>query len=551
MDERTSFEIDTTPKELAYEGYRNYTYSLWFALGEFVDNSITSAYQNWGDLVNRNGENYKLRINIDIDLEKGEIIVEDNAAGISSTDFSRVLVAGERPPNQDLLSVYGKGMKIAAFWWGRRLEILTTTLSDSTRFFAVMDVDVMIANGNANAQIGQISNVTQSHGTRIRLLKPYENRLPDSKTLKSLNLLLRSMYRTYTNSEVMPVEIFLNGEQMLFQPFPLLEAPYWPTNSGPKHGSQPREWRRSNFEFQTKNGKRITGWYGILAEMKRDLSGFFLHYKGKGMEGIGYADSDMLEDGESLASVRDSKQYYRPPEIFGQDGSYRFGRFTGEFDISDFGKTQSTDSVKWSHEEEKEFIDALLVDLKSGDEPFWKMAEKFQPRTAMRLAQTNTDELNINSKEVKSINEVLFGGWTGSEFFHDLAEDLDQYSLELGSSVVYLEPEHISASDMVLVTDGEGHEHQITLEIFSDSKFDLFSFDTHDGESYTLRLNAGHPLLRRFQWGNRQVREAGLSLTLLMALPEMFLPPLARKTAFKEKINKLAKVLSIDSEANE
>jgi hypothetical protein len=546
LDNQTNYEIDTTPKELAYEGYRNYTYSLWFALGEFVDNSITSAYQNWEELVQVDGSDFKLRVQITIDQAKQEIIVEDNAAGISPSDFSRVLVAGERPANQDLLSVYGKGMKIAAFWWGRRLELDTTTVGAGVKSSAVMDIDVMKANGNANAQIGQGSNSNHKHGTRIRLRKPYENRFPDGKTLKSLNLLLRSMYRTYTNNKSMPVQIFLNGEEMTFQAFPLLEAPFWPNTQGPKEGSAIKVWRRSNFKFQTKNGKQITGWYGILAEMKRDLSGFFLHYKGKGMEGIGYADSDMLEDGDSLASVRDSKQYYRPPEIFGQDGSYRFGRFTGEFDISDFGKTQSTDSVKWSREEEMEFIEALLLDIKSGDEPFWKMAEKFQPRTAMRLARGNSDELNVNSKEVKSINDVLFSGWTGTQYFHDKEDEVTD-SVGGRPSLVDLDPEQISASDQVVVADGEGHEHQITLEIFADPNLDLFSFGTSDGDSYTLRLNSGHPLLRRFQWGNRQVREAGLSLTLLMALPEIFLPPLVRKTSYKEKINRLARELAAES----
>ena len=57
-------DIDTTPDELAYEGYRNYTYNLWFALGEFIDNSITSAYQNWSELVKFHGENYRLVIEI-------------------------------------------------------------------------------------------------------------------------------------------------------------------------------------------------------------------------------------------------------------------------------------------------------------------------------------------------------------------------------------------------------------------------------------------------------------------------------------------------------
>lgn len=541
MQER--FEIDTTPKELAYEGYRNYTYSLWFALGEFIDNAITSAYQNWDLLKFINGENYALEIQINLDASNALITVSDNAAGITKEEFARVLVAGERPPSPDLLSVYGKGMKLASFWWGRSLRIESWPVNKGYLATALMDLDLMQKNQNAHASIDVKSHSTLRHGTRITLSRPYPNRFPDNKTLKSLNLLLRSMYRTYTNSQEKPVKIFLNGELMTFKQFPLLVAPYWPSSNGPKPGSIEKEWRRDNFVFTTSSGKRLEGWYGILGAVKRDLSGFFLHYKGKGMDGIGYADSDLLDGDESLASVRDSKQYYRPPAIFGQEGSYRFGRFTGEFDISDFGKTQSTDSVKWSAEEENEFIQALLEDIKSGDEPFWKMADKFQPKKAAQLALRVSDEIDFEQQEVRTISQVLFTGWQGLDLFHSsLDEADDEAKLQISSQ--NFSKIDADISERVSISDGHGHTHEITLEVVTDRELELFTFDTSDDENYVLRLNSGHALLRRFQWSNKQVREAALGLTLLMALPEIFLPPLTTRSSFKVKMNQLATKLA-------
>jgi hypothetical protein len=535
-------DIDTTPDELAYEGYRNYTYNLWSALGEFIDNSITSAYQNWGDLVKVHGVAYKLVIEITLDPQTKTLEVLDNAAGISIQRFSDVLVAGRRPQDPSFLSVHGMGMKLASFWWGRSLTITSSPIGMDYTTKAVMDLDVMKANGNANAQARVLKRVSDHPGTLIQLSKTYGNRWPDTKALNSLSLLIRSMYRGFTNASERPVEIILNGTKLNFEPFPLLEAPFWPNTKGPGAGTTPKYWRK-DFQMTTSTGRYISGWYGILRQIKRDLSGFFLHYKGKGMEGIGYADSNSSEE-ISLASVREAKQYYRPAQIFGQDGSYRFGRFTGEFDISEFGKTSSTDAVGWSRDEEQEFIDALLGDMKASPESFWTMADSYQPRTAKRLEKEREDT-DVTQKEARDISDIFFKGWTGDDLFHesDTSETSSIEELKLSS----LDSADLVSLEFVTIRDASNHEHEIALEIASDPDLGLYSFNQSsnpDGHHHILRLNAGHPLLRKLQWGNRFVRESALTLTLLMALPEIFLRPRVLRSDFKHKINEIAGLLA-------
>ena len=44
------FDVDITPSVTTYELYQIASYTHWFAIGEFIDNSITSAFLNWDNL---------------------------------------------------------------------------------------------------------------------------------------------------------------------------------------------------------------------------------------------------------------------------------------------------------------------------------------------------------------------------------------------------------------------------------------------------------------------------------------------------------------------
>ncbi len=534
--------IDTTPRELVYEGYKNWVYSLWFALGELVDNSITSAYQNWERLQEIEGGGYRLRIDITIDQAQRLLSVEDNAAGITQEQFSRILVAGERPDDPSGLSVHGVGMKLAAFWWGRTLAIYSNPVDKEYSVSALMDLDEMKSRGDANATCTIGKRLIEWHGTRIILRNAYENRWPEPSELNNLSLLLRSMYRAFTLSEEKPVDLFLNGTRLDFEPFPLLEAPFWRNTSGPVEDAEPKVWRRDDFQFTTSTGRRISGWYGIFSQIKRDLSGFFLHFRGKGMQGIGYAGSAAFNSEEESEATQ-SNQYYRPQSVFGSSETYRFGRFTGEFDITDFGKAASTDSAVWSKAEEREFLAALVEDMKSGDENFWTMAAMYQPRKASRLKKEK-DDATVSPAEIRDLGDLLFKGWHGDGVVHE--DDIEDSDTSITPLLDELEAEDIGEMEFVTVSDEDGHDHLVVLELAENPELELYSFSTDaaDGNRHVLRLNVGHPVLRKLQWSSKYVREAALTMTLLMSLPEIFLAARVNRSAFRAKINEMAQRLA-------
>src|SRR5690349_252535 len=89
-------------------------YRAWYALGELVDNAIDSYLRDGERLRNVEGDDYRLRIVIDVEAHDGGLIrVWDNAGGIAAKDYQRAFVTAEPPPDSAGLSQFGIGMKSA------------------------------------------------------------------------------------------------------------------------------------------------------------------------------------------------------------------------------------------------------------------------------------------------------------------------------------------------------------------------------------------------------------------------------------------------------
>jgi hypothetical protein len=307
-----------------------------------------------------------------------------------------------------------------------------------------------------------------------------------------------------------------------------LDAPYWDSTQGPAVGESEIKWVR-DFEYVTMDGKRkITGNIGLLETMSRNMSGLFLHYRGKGMSGIGASD---INDSE----LKDTREYYRPQRIFGQEGSYRYQRFTGEFDISALGKTASTDSIKWNEDEEEEFLVALEIFLKDSSFNMWAMAENYQVRKAKKLLESNSNS-GIEDFSISEVNEIA------NRFLESIRPEVVFHENEISDSTVSssltLVPqnEFLISETSWIIRDSSNHAHKITPEFIEDARLELFELVQVDSSNHELRINIGHPFVRRFQWGNKDVRQALISMIYLMSIPEMLLPHRCSKSSFKIKI---------------
>ena len=150
------FNVDITPSVTTYELYQIASYTHWFAIGEFIDNSITSAFLNWEELQKLYGGKYQLNIEIDFDNDAKTLTIIDNAAGIARGEIQRALRAGEPPADRSLLSVHGVGMKMSSFWMGRNLNIKTWPLNVSLGYEVSVDLDEIKKTKSAITQVHEI-----------------------------------------------------------------------------------------------------------------------------------------------------------------------------------------------------------------------------------------------------------------------------------------------------------------------------------------------------------------------------------------------------------
>src|SRR6266849_5401259 len=79
---------------------RHLNYEPWYALAEFVDNSVQDAMVKRHELKKAEGSDYQLKVSVEYDpSDNGRIVVRDNAGGILDKDYDRAFRTAERPPD--------------------------------------------------------------------------------------------------------------------------------------------------------------------------------------------------------------------------------------------------------------------------------------------------------------------------------------------------------------------------------------------------------------------------------------------------------------------
>ena len=113
-------------------------YKAWFALAEFIDNSISSYQSNKKELEKIHGKDFKLDIQINF-LSDKTITITDNAAGIHDEDFDRAFKPAAIPPDRNGLNEFGMGMKSAAMWFCDQWEVRSSALGEDVERTVIFD----------------------------------------------------------------------------------------------------------------------------------------------------------------------------------------------------------------------------------------------------------------------------------------------------------------------------------------------------------------------------------------------------------------------------
>jgi len=468
-------------------------YRPWFALAEFVDNSIQSFQEYRGAIAEADGPDVCLKVEIDIDQnDGGSIIIRDNAAGIHDKDFARAFRPAALPTDRSGLCEFGMGMKSAACWFAPIWTARTAAIGESIEKKVRFDIRQIVRDEIEELEVDTRSVDPKAHYTEIVLANL--NVIPHGRTITKIKDHLRDIYRVFTRRG--DLFLFLNGEPLLYEAPDILVAPFYRLPDEP-----PVEWRKE-FEFDFGLGLKAKGFAAIRKTASTTRAGFALFRRNRLIQGS-------------------ADEGYRPEFIFGSPNTFIFQRVFGEIHLQGFDVSHTKDGFKWD-ENEQSFLELLKEELNSGVLPLLQQAREHrvqrQPHdfhhgakaATSRTAQTIHDHIPPVIEDISRME--------GTE---NNPEDTLQEAAETPSR---------HATDVEL----NGKKWRIVIELTYDPAIgDWLSLSDHiaeEGKSKAeedgyriigLRMSLAHPFMERFSGTDCEQIEPLLRLAAALGLAEV------------------------------
>jgi hypothetical protein len=464
--------------------FPNMNYKPWFALGELVDNAIASYQREQRRLLEIEGEDFQLEVEVEIDAAVDRIRVADNAAGISAERYADAFVTADPPPDTNGLAQFGMGMKSASCWFARKWSVRTKALGENVERTVSFDIPEIVRTHREVLEPTTLRVARTGHYTEILLDDLY--RPPKGATLAKMRDHLASIYRIFLQSG--DVELIFNGEPLSYQQPRVLVAPIWRSPTG-----QPREWRK-DVEFTLTTGETVTGKAALLQKGSVKYAGLALFRRGRLVVGSG-------------------DETYRPPEIFGGPNSYKYQRVVGELHLEDFDVSYTKDGFIWG-EREGEFLRALKRALDGGSLPLLQQAENYRARASQ------AEVVKATSKAVTSTGAVL-GGMAEALGRHVTSPPTEDVKARRSRS------DHV-ASEFTVTLVVADQEWQIVIDVANDpAKHDWLTVTDSGPASKKgeirrigISVNAATPFMSRFAGARGDEVEPLLRLAVGLGLAE-------------------------------
>lgn len=327
---------------------RHLNYKPWYALAEFVDNSIQSFRTNRGRL-RAAGQPDMLRVEIVLGSDADpRIVIRDNAAGIAGTDYDRAFKPAESPLDRTGLSEFGMGMKSAACWFARNWKVRTAALGEGVERTIAFDIAAIVAAGTEELEVSSRTVSPETHYTEVVLDELYK--APQGRTRGKMRAHLASIYRVFLREGWL--ELIVDTEPLSYETPAILHAPDYRTPD-----AAPLLWKRE-IDFDFGNGLSARGFAALRERGSTSDAGFALFRRGRLIEGS-------HEEG------------YRPEAVFGRSNSYRYQRLFGELELEGFEVSHTKDGFRWD-ENESVFLELLHDELNAEPLPLLDQAEEFR-----------------------------------------------------------------------------------------------------------------------------------------------------------------------------
>ncbi len=489
---------------------RHLKYQPWFALAEFVDNSVQSFLEHREELQKLHGGALRLEVSIDIDSQDGgRITVRDNAAGIHEADFPRAFRPAEIPPDRNGLSEFGMGMKSAACWFAPNWTVRTSALGEPTAKLVAFDIERIVNDQIEELGVEVRTAKPEAHFTEIALWNLHN--CPTGRSLGKIKEHLADIYRVFLRDGVLTLKV--KGEALKHEDPAILVAPQYDDNNEPSGAS--KQWRKEIW-FDFGNGLEVKGFAALRDPGSTSHAGFSLFRRNRLI--VGSAD-----------------EKYRPQFIFGHPNDYVFQRLFGELHLHGFSVTHTKDGFRWD-ENEQPFLELLKDQLNSQDKPLLDQARNYRARRSKsEIKQVSEWVIDRTARAIEKKIEPVLGALAGQSVEVPVPRTLAEASI---------------ASKRVIDVDFEGRRWRIVVELSDDPAVgdwlevseDLAKGQPADGrELIAIRISVVHPFMERFAALDRERVEPLVRFGAALALSEK----LARDSgvrfasAIRSRINKL------------
>jgi hypothetical protein len=469
---------------------RHLNYRTWFALAEFVDNSLQSYLEHKAELEKVEGTSFKLKVEIDLDpTDGGIIIVRDNAAGIYEKDYARAFRPAEVPPNQSGLCEFGMGMKSAACWFSSQWIVRTSALGEPVERVVEFDINKIVEDNLEELSVKTIPAKENLHFTEIKLI--HLNKIPQGKTLSKIKEHLASIYRNFIRDGLL--DLWFCNELLEFSNTAVLIAPHYKDTDG-----EPKVWRKE-IDFDFGLGLRAYGFAALRETASVSTAGFALFRRGRLVEGS-------------------ADEAYRPEYIFKKSNSYTYQRLFGELHLEGFDVSHTKDGFRWEENEEV-FLELLKDELEKDHLPLLDQAEGYRVRVKSDAFKKEADKATQKTADVveKEIPPVI-------------EKQIDEKP-EAKTPPEELSPIQSSTASREIEIELHGCKWKIFLELSNDpsisdwvsvSEKDEATSSDNEGIRYIgVRLSLAHPFTERFCGTDGSQIELLLRIAVAIGLAEI------------------------------
>lgn len=494
-------------------------YETWFALAEFVDNSIDSFQKNEAKIKKANGNNYQLNVEIELNDEENKIIIRDNAAGIEEHNYARAFRAAEIPTDTTGLSEFGMGMKSAACWFSDYWIVRTTAIGEQFEKTVIFDMNKIFEDKLEELEYTTKPIEEDIHYTVIELYKV--NRMPRRRGIGKVKEHLTSIYREFIRNGTL--KLVFDNTTLEYKEPKILKAPYFKKPNEPIGNDI--VWKKE-IDFPIEDDLSVKGFVAIREKASTNEAGFALFRRGRVIEGS-------FDNG------------FRPDYIFGAPNSYKYQRVFGELHLIGFDVAFTKKGIQWD-ENLDIFLQLLRDDISNDSFPLLQQAENY------RVRATKEEYKKAGEKALKDTVRDFKENGTKA-----IKETFDNSKNERNDIQTDVLPETNQKEFQYFEVEFNHINWIISIELSYENSIDkLYEVGSHlvsdkiedkDKKQVGIRLSLTHPFMVQFIGTDNTKIEAILRIVAALGLSEVIAKESGAKTQgeIRRNLNDLITKISI------